>query len=156
MNVQQILCPIDFSGTSKKALEVASELARDNSALLHIVHVIQDQSPELTPDQAQSELDATSSFFLTTPAGTNVTFQQHLLSGEPEEVIVDFIANNEIDVVVVGSRGRGKSVEPVGSFAASIVLKSPVPVLVVREDMQVRAMTRPASFGITSQNAVSK
>ncbi|MEM7314236.1 MAG: universal stress protein, partial [Planctomycetota bacterium] len=99
MNVQQILCPVDFSGTSKRALEVASELARDTSAVLHIVHVNDGQSPELNGDEAQTELDA---FFLTTPAGTNVTFQQHLLSGEPQQVIVDFIDNNQIDVVVIG------------------------------------------------------
>jgi len=40
LKVKKILCPIDFSEPSQKALEAAKELAVHFSAHLHLLHVV--------------------------------------------------------------------------------------------------------------------
>ena len=49
MNVKHILCPFDFSPSSEAALALASSLARDNNAELHLVHVY-DEPFAYTPE----------------------------------------------------------------------------------------------------------
>ena len=141
MYVKNILCPIDFSETSAIALEVASDFARDTNAKLHIAHIGGDPSVldlPLSLDEKQNSLNATL------PTATNVTFAHHLLFGPEKQTILDFIQDNEIDLVVVGSHGRtGIRRALLGSFAEMLIHHSPAPVLVVRHDMsRVHPMTR--------------
>lgn len=47
--------------------------------------------------------------------------------------IIDYIEDNDVDMVVIGSHGRSKmSRILLGSVAASVTRRSPVPVLVYR------------------------
>lgn len=141
MYVKRILCPIDFSGTSENALEVASDFARDTGAHLYIAHIGGDPSVldiPLSVDEKENSLNALL------PTATNVTFSHHLLFGPEKKTILDFINEKDIDLVVVGSHGHsGFRRVLLGSFAEMLVEHSPSPVLVVRPNMsRIRPMTR--------------
>jgi nucleotide-binding universal stress UspA family protein len=56
---------------------------------------------------------------------------QVVLAGAPAAALRDYAAANDIDVLVVGSRGRGTAKRVFGSVAASLSRETPVPVIIV-------------------------
>jgi nucleotide-binding universal stress UspA family protein len=56
---------------------------------------------------------------------------QVVLTGAPADALRDYAAANDIDVLVVGSRGRGAAKLVFGSVAASLSRATPVPVVIV-------------------------
>ena len=62
-------------------------------------------------------------------AGVPVRFE--VLAGPPDETLRRFAAEQEMDLLVVGRRGRGLSARLLGSVSADLVQHSSVPVLVV-------------------------
>ncbi|MCA9197260.1 MAG: universal stress protein [Planctomycetales bacterium] len=131
MTVQfkNILCPVDFTSASKAALTLASSLARDSHAMLHIVFV-QEHAQELGNDVGRYH-----ELWKTLPRATNVEFEHHLLHGHPAEEIKRFADENNVDVIVLGTFGRrGLSRALLGSVAEEVMRDAKVPVLTVRPD----------------------
>ena len=56
---------------------------------------------------------------------------REVLAGPPGEALSRYASDHEMDVVVVGRRGRGMSERLLGSVSAYLVRHSEVPVLVV-------------------------
>lgn len=55
-------------------------------------------------------------------------------SGDPHQVILDYVAENDIDIIVMGTHGRtGLDRYLLGSVTEKVVRLSPVPVLTVRK-----------------------
>src|SRR5699024_5682771 len=55
------------------------------------------------------------------------------LEGEPGKVIIDYIGENEMDLVIMGSRGLSGIQELfLGSVSHYVVQKSPKPVLIIK------------------------
>lgn len=145
MNANHILCPIDFSEASEAALEVASKLARDNDAKLHLVHVEEDPAvvhpglfPALTPATWKEKHRLTSIL----PTATEVEFQHDLLVGDPVHQIVNFAERNEIDLIVMGTHGlSGLARLLMGSVAEGVVRLATVPVLTMKPRVLTLAAT---------------
>ena len=126
---KNVLCPVDFTSASKAALVLASSLARDSKAMLHIVFV-QEQAQELANDVGRFH-----ELWKTLPKATNVDFEHHLLHGHPAEEIERFAEENKVDVIVMGTFGRrGLSRALLGSVAEAVMRNAKVPVLTVRPD----------------------
>ncbi len=54
-------------------------------------------------------------------------------TGKPARKIFEFVSENDVDQIVMGSHGRsGVSRLLLGSVAESVIRRSPVPVIVVR------------------------
>ncbi len=137
---KNILVPVDFGEPSRRALEVAISLAKQNGAALTVLHVFDvppsyasmDLSPVdlLTPmwSAAQAELDATLAKVKDSlPQATHC-----LTRGTPWREILATIERTHPDLVVVGTHGRtGLERVLLGSVAERIVRLSPVPVLTV-------------------------
>lgn len=61
------------------------------------------------------------------------TSEEHILWGEPKQLIPKFTQNNSVDLLIMGSRGISKVMSVfVGSVSEKCVHECPCPVLVVR------------------------
>ena len=136
MKAKNILCPVDFSECSDASLDLASQLAMENSAKLYIVHVEEtsavirpglfDRLPPLTWKERYKLSKAV-------PTKSGIRFEHKLLIGDPAEKIVEYAKTNDIDLIVMGSHGRtGLLRAIVGSVADAVIRRSPVPVLTLR------------------------
>ncbi len=66
-----------------------------------------------------------------------------LLVGPPADALLQFVTEHDVDLVVVGPRGRGLSKRVLGSVGSALVARSPVPVLVVGDATERGAPRAP-------------
>jgi len=138
--LQRILVPHDFSETSEAAVRYAVALARNFGARIHLLHV---------GDQAR--LDLETEFPLGLEGAVEDAVRERLLkivtpgeqaelhpefvvrAGVPAAEIVRYATNYDIDLIVMGTHGRGPVSHMVmGSVAEKVVRTAPCPVLTVR------------------------
>ncbi len=143
ITLQNILVPSDFSECSDRAVRYGLELARKFDATLHLLHVVQDpmtmpwaaeglavpmlEVVEQWQKQAEERLKA-----LVPPADRGrVRVASNVAAPYPE--ILRFAAEQGIDLIVMGTHGRGGvSHLLLGSIAEKVVRRAPCPVLTVR------------------------
>lgn len=138
----KILVASDGSNESRLAVEQAVHLAHLQNAELHLVHVGL-LSPWVQPDtlsstqyktlkqEAQERLDAEVAY--AEDAGGTIT-QAHLRMGKPDSEIIQLSEEMDVDLLIVGSRGRN-TIERIvlGNDSESIVRYAPCTVMVVRK-----------------------
>ncbi len=139
ISLKDILFPTDFSQSSQAALPFALTLARIYGSKVRVAHVILPEphprvlSPRIMEqdsiwDDASERLDE----FTHTPWLRDVHCTSLLASGSLEEVIPALIQEHEVDMVVVGTRGRrGVSRMMLGSCAETIYRSASCPVLTI-------------------------
>ena len=145
MTIQRILVPTDFSQAADAALIYAKELADRFGARLQLLHVIAlptfypmgpDAAAAFPMAELMTETETAAQNTLEEQArGTGLPADRvsvRTTVGTPVSEILDAIPNDGIDLVVMGTHGRGM-VEHVllGSVAERVVRRSPVPVLTV-------------------------
>jgi universal stress protein A len=132
LNVHRVLVPTDFGQPSAVALDYGAELARLFGARLHLLHVndagagVREYPVELPDDRAPELLAAFAS-------------DKHELKpvcewrvGAPADAILEYAAEQRIDLVVMGTHGRdGVARMLLGSVAETVVRKATCPVLIV-------------------------
>ncbi len=144
MTIQRILVPTDFSQPADAALIYAEELAEKFGARLQLLHVV--ALPTFYPMGAEAVAFPMAELMTETETAAQKTLEElargtglpadrvgvRTTVGTPVSEILDAIANDGIDLVVMGTHGRGM-VEHVllGSVAERVVRRSPVPVLTV-------------------------
>lgn len=137
-NISKILCPVDFSEASFRALKAADELKNVFSSELNVVHVLPSHIIEEKAttwadkgvfmqelfDEARVKLDA----FL-----DGIDIKDTIIErGEPCKKITALSSEKDIDLIVIGARGLGLIKEMIiGSVTDSVVKSSPCPVLVI-------------------------
>lgn len=147
--IHRILCPVDFSDTSERALQYAIALARQFGASIHLVHVWQmpvyafpDGAVILGPDvvagitgELQKSLDAT----IARRQEPELALEGHLMQGVPDREIVRMAGELGAELIVMGTHGRtGLAHVLLGSVAERVVRTSNVPVLSVPPDRSKR------------------
>jgi nucleotide-binding universal stress UspA family protein len=143
ISIQKILVPMDFSDHSAKAVLYGIELALKFSAELHLIHVVAITpimySEGVTfPFESQAELEQAASEQLnqvvTEPLHSD-RVTRVACSGTPFVEVVRYAKEHQIDLVVMGTHGRGAIAHMLlGSVAERVVRKAPCPVLVVRDE----------------------
>ena len=136
--IRRILLATDLTTTSSAATDRAFELARDLRAQLLVVSVIDVETGARSPhplrmDQRRSarELAAQNLVLRGRRQGTGVSFL--IWEGEPGPSIVDAALSEAVDLVVVGTHGRGALGRLfIGSVSDYVVRNAACPVLVVR------------------------
>jgi nucleotide-binding universal stress UspA family protein len=142
--LKNVLVATDFSEPSANALAYGRDLARSYDATLHILHVTENvlmrYSPEIgfaVPDlqadldkAARRELDA----LITADDVKTLRVVPALESAtNPATAINAYAKAHEIDLIVVGTHGRGVVKHfLMGSVAERVVRTAPCPVLAVR------------------------
>jgi nucleotide-binding universal stress UspA family protein len=137
--LRRILVPTDFSECSEAALRYATVLARSFGSELHLLHV-----PERPGKIAETEfpiglfekLQSAARDrlgMLLTPDGQPVLHTELVMRiGSPCAEIVRYAHNGDVDLIVMGTHGRGSTGRMVlGSVAESVVRKAPCPVLTI-------------------------
>jgi nucleotide-binding universal stress UspA family protein len=143
--LKRILHATDFSKASARALQEAVKLAKENSARLLVVHVI-----EPTPYVAGGEFggaeiymkleDATKrnaqssmSKLMQRLKKLQIKAESLLLRGAAHEQIVKAAKSKKADMIVIGTHGRtGLSKLFLGSVAGKVVSLATCPVMTVR------------------------
>jgi type II secretory ATPase GspE/PulE/Tfp pilus assembly ATPase PilB-like protein/nucleotide-binding universal stress UspA family protein len=137
-DIRQILVPVDFSEHGSAAIARASQLAVKHDAVVHLLHVVADKAhlPE-NPDEVQEELrQAREELDRLLPGSgeKKQTVVRRLARGVVHKQIVDYARREGMDLIVMGTHGRGGVVRAVlGSVADHVVRTAPCPVLTVRD-----------------------
>lgn len=147
LRIQNILLATDFSEASERALDYARELAKAFGASLHVMHVLEDLAAhawttevyvaalpgvhEEMEKQARERLDQ----LVAGDKSAGIAVQTILRLGSPFVEIVRYAREAEIDLIVLGTHGRGAIAHMLlGSVAERVVRKAHCPVLTVRHE----------------------
>jgi nucleotide-binding universal stress UspA family protein len=145
IELKRILVPTDFSETSQVALKYARALADNFKASLFVLHVIEDPFvhgwtgegyiPDLPGFRERLATEAREQLNKVLTSAEREKFRAQLATkfGNPFIEIVRYAKANEIDLIVMGTHGRGPVAHMLlGSVAEKVVRKAPCPVLTVR------------------------
>jgi len=145
--LKKILVPTDFSDPSANALRYAKALGDNFGAALHLMHVVNDTSfayAWMAPEGAvPADIDLRAEMekhvrvqldqVLTPEEQKRFRAQLVLKVGSPFLEIVRYAKSEDIDLIVMGTHGRGPIAHMLmGSVAEKVVRKASCPVLTVR------------------------
>ena len=135
--LNNILVATDFGDASDTALTYGRALARTYGATLYVLHVLENDfmhaivaDPNVLEDAVRTRIND----LLTDDDGRALRTRAVTgRSDEPAEVIVRYAKAANIDLIVMGTHGRGGVARLlVGSVAERVVRTAPCPVLTVR------------------------
>ena len=140
---KKILCPVDYSDCSAKALRYAAGLALKDSGKLYLMHVIDKRvydyggpvyEAQLSPDAEVIEhLKEKLGESVPKEIRGDIDVETIVTVGVPAQEIVNAADDKEVDVIVMGTHGRtGIAHVVMGSVAENVVRKALCPVLTVR------------------------
>ncbi|MGE5185603.1 MAG: universal stress protein, partial [Acidobacteriota bacterium] len=121
-----IICGTDLSAASNDALEVARELAAqrgDRDVVL--VHVVED---EADVPRARAALEAQVE-----KAGAGPAIRAEVVVGPADDTLVSFADTEGSDLIVIAASSQPGSLLRIGSTAEAVIVKTRVPVLVLRD-----------------------
>lgn len=142
--LKNILVATDFSEPSGVALAYGRDLARSYNARLHVLHVVEDVMMRYSSEvgfalpQMQTDLENAAwkdlDKILTDDDRRSAQLSPAVLSGvNIAETVVKYAKDNDIDLIVTGTHGRGAVKHfLMGSVAERVVRLAPCPVLTVR------------------------
>jgi nucleotide-binding universal stress UspA family protein len=136
--LRQILLPTDFSEPSVNALKYAKAFADNFKASLHLMHVLETvyygwEVPPLIDEEIEEGAKKQLHSLLTEAECQQYQAQFHLRRGSPFLEIVRHARDQNVDLIVMGTHGRGPIAHMLlGSVAEKVVRKAPCPVLTVR------------------------
>ena len=148
--IDRILCAVDFSAPSHRALHHAAELARHLRAELKVLTVVQplsgsdvgvagsaDEAGDLPEGQEESQFD----HFLQEFNLSGVDWERVIRHGRPHREIISCAGETEADLLVMGSVGRtGLARLLVGSVAEKVTREMPCSVVVVKAEHAARVL----------------
>lgn len=139
---KHIICPVDFSESSVRALAIAAAFARWYDAQLTVLHVVPtfesmqvrgdlgDPVRVVTPaprEQVLEEMSRSLNLAALSPRATPIAE-----AGDPHATIVDQAVATKADLVVMGTHGRrGFKRMLLGSVTEAVLREVPCPVLTV-------------------------
>jgi len=145
--IKKVLVPTDFSEPSEIAVRYAKEFAATFKAELHVLTVVEENamvyawtSPEGVPVslanlRVEMEKNARDHIDRVLSDDERRKFNAQLVTlvGSPFVEICRYAKAQNIDLIVMGTHGRGPIAHMlIGSVAEKVVRKAPCPVLTVR------------------------
>ncbi len=137
--INTILCPIDFSDASRKAVRYAHEFAVTMRAQIFLLNVVDIpiesilnnvQLDEDLEKSAQENLDVVKNELLS----EGLRVESAVKIGDPAEVIIDHTAKLDVNLIIMGSHGKkGLSRLIMGSVAETVLRNADCPVLIVKK-----------------------
>ena len=148
---ERILVPIDGSSTSTLGLREAARLAKGLKAKLRVIHVTDefitdaafgstfyDKWIESIRDNGKAVMAAAEAFVRQHDMEPDVVLLE-TLGKRAADVIIDQAKQWPADLIVMGTHGRrGMHRLLMGSDAEMVLRSSPVPLLMVRQHIEVR------------------
>jgi universal stress protein A len=146
ISLKKILVPTDFGEAADAALTYAQALARNFGASIDVLHVVEDASARMfagevyvaVPPTLQQDIENMARKQLDQRVIDNdpkpISMQPVVVaSNAPALTIVNYAKEMNIDLIVMGTHGRGPMAHLLmGSVAERVVRMARCPVLVVR------------------------
>ena len=146
ISLKRILVATDFGEAADAALAYGRELARTFAAELDVIHVVENvltrgfgaegyvaSYPELQQEVEDAADRQLTSLLSPADRQTLRTKTMLLKSNSPAFTIVGYAKENDIDLIIMGTHGRGAIAHLLmGSVAERVVRTAPCPVLTVR------------------------
>jgi len=145
INLKRILVPTDFSDSARHALSYGISFAKEYRAQLTLVHVVENFAVGYASDlfpvpmaevyqeiagYARSELGKLAAFAREKGVAE---IKEHVVQGRPSVEIMRIAREEESDLIVLGTHGKGVLDKALfGSTTERVVRKSPCPVLTCR------------------------
>src|SRR6516162_3504921 len=126
VRVKRIMVPVDFSEASKKAVNYGLSLALEFEARLVLTHIV--------PYDALVYLTAKARLLELIPPDCRdkIVFETIVKSGEVRQELLGIVEDKEIDLVIMGSRGRSYFERMLlGSVTERMLRKLHIPILTV-------------------------
>jgi len=158
MKLNHIVCPIDFSETSLKALRFAAELARSGGSQLHLVHAydkpyysvasgagtisyaVDSEAVEKLRSEINAEFDriAASDFL------QGLTVYKKLIADIQPWKFYEEMDSDKMDLIVLGTRGATGILHGglIGTNSERVIRFAPVPVVSVPTNYEQKAVRR--------------
>ncbi len=150
---QHILVATDFSEASRRALCDALALAAENHAQVSVVHVLQhdrqyaalENPPELDLERMDAELQIKK---LVKELGPGQNVATTLVANGPvAEAVARVIEAGAVDLLVIGTRGRGGLQKlALGSVAEELLRTASCPVMTIGPKADIAATTNGPGF----------
>lgn len=167
--IRSILCPVDRSETSKRALQIAVDLAGTHRVPLHVVEVVDTAFPPLADpgavlqvqDEARLTLQEDLNWFVAPLLRNDVKTEVHLREGRVVAEILKMASELEQPLLVMGTHGRsGFEHLVLGSVTEKVVRKGSNPVLAVppaagNEVLNLRRVVCALDFSDVSADALA-
>ena len=140
ITIKNILVATDFSEPAEVATDYGQDLARSYGATLHVMHVIEDMLAMYAPELGfalpaiEQNIEAAVQRDLDEISSRGGDSFRTVVSRAPNvsRAITEYAAANAIDLIIVGTHGRGAvSRFLMGSVAERVVRTAPCPVLTV-------------------------
>ena len=147
---EQILVPTDGSDVAETAIDHAVDLAERYDATVHALYVVDTDAVSYALGTEQMDRIRHGSFdglpevreraeratgLVAERVADRVQTKQHHVGGKPHREIAAYAADNDIDLIVMGSHGRaGVRRALLGSVTERTLRATNVPVLVVDHD----------------------
>jgi nucleotide-binding universal stress UspA family protein len=144
IGLHRILVPTDFSESAKNALRYGISFAKEYNAELLILHVVETVAVGYASDlfpvpmadvfreiasYARNELQA----LVKDAVARGVQAEDLVVQGRPSAEILRIATEKEVDMIVLGSHGKGVLDQALfGSTTERVVRKAPCPVLTCR------------------------
>ena len=141
---RRLLCPVDFSGISKNAFQIAIDLAVLFKADLHVMYVFQMPAstipegiydiPDDAEDKVKNHFSKKLGEFIKNHSTPEINITTGLYAGFPHVEIIKYANETNADMIVMGTHGRtGLSHVLLGSVTERVIRTSDIPVLTVRK-----------------------
>jgi nucleotide-binding universal stress UspA family protein/CheY-like chemotaxis protein len=150
--IKKILVPVDGSEHSRKAIEFAADIANQKDAAVHILHVVKEtRIPEGVRDYIRSEgiKESPEAVYLLN-VGNHILsaaeaeakkkgveqIKHAVIQGDPAEEILNYAKDQDIDMIVLGSRGLGTAKGlMLGSVSSKVCHSADRTCVTVRKDL---------------------
>ena len=144
IKLKKVLVPTDFSDSARQALRYGMSFAKEYGAELVLLHVVENltvgYASDLFPVPMAEVFQEISGYAKAELAklgqearARGLGVRELVIQGKPSAEIIRFAAENEIDVIVLGTHGKGMLVQALfGSTTERVVRRAPCPVLTVR------------------------
>jgi len=144
VNIRNILCAVDFSGHSGKALEFARSLSQKKSSALTVVHVLSSLKLEKSFDRLRNLSEEDKQNYrnhaiqvaeksICSTADICDSAERIVRIGVPYKAVNEIAAEKNADLIVIGAQGVSSTKGVLlGSIAEALVKSSPCPVMLVR------------------------
>ncbi|WP_276256182.1 universal stress protein [Halomontanus rarus] len=135
----RVLVPTDGSGHARIALELGTEIAVETGATLHLLSVVNvtrygiDSETEALVSRLEQNTKRVLETAAESAATNGVDIRTAVTVGTVHHEISAYAETEEIDLLVMGTRGRGDHEgELLGSVTERVLRTAPAPVLTVR------------------------
>lgn len=170
--MKRLLVPIDFSAQAEYAAKVAVNIAKLTGSKIYLLHMLELPTGVIDPSSyGTSSNTPTALLFLKRayqkfenfkrlPFFEGVEMEDSVLFHKAYDGIIDESIKNDIDLIVMGSKGTSGLEEMlVGSNTEKVVRNSDIPVLVIKQEVEnfkIENIVFASNFSLDARKSFQK